>query len=234
MIDRRGLLRTAAAVYLALTALACGLAWLASIELGPLLAVDLKGLAIGVAAVVPMSAVFFIAPDLKDRVVDLLGPALAECRLWELMLLAGMAGVSEEILFRGTIEGWLLTYDVVLAAVVTNLLFGAMHPITVAYFIIATGFGFYFSVLANLGPERNLTAPIVAHTVYDLVGFMLVARDYRKETAIPWTGPREPAATINHADQPEQDEPTAETDAAAATDPQAPQDGDSSLHRAGG
>jgi hypothetical protein len=38
-------------------------------------------------------------------------------------------------------------------------------------------------VLANLGSERNLTAPIVAHTVYDFVGFLLVARDYRKSPA---------------------------------------------------
>src|SRR5688572_31848087 len=107
MIDRRRLLKTAALVYLALTAIALAIAWAAGIDLGSLLRLDWTQAAIGVAAVVPMSIVFFVAPDLKDRVVDLLGPALAQCRLFDLVLLAAMAGVSEELLFRGALEGWL-------------------------------------------------------------------------------------------------------------------------------
>jgi membrane protease YdiL (CAAX protease family) len=180
MIDRRGLLKTAALVYLALTVVALGIAWAAGVDLRPLLRFDWRAAALGVAAVAPMSIVFFVAPDLKDKVVDLLGPALAECRFFDLLLLAALAGVAEELVFRGAIEGWLQRYDIVAAMIVTNLLFGLMHPITLVYFLIAAGFGFYFSVLANLGGERNLTAPIVAHTVYDFVGFLLVARDYRK------------------------------------------------------
>ncbi|QDT53496.1 CAAX amino terminal protease self- immunity [Caulifigura coniformis] len=183
MIDRRGLLRTAAFVYLALTALAVLIAWLVGLDLTSLLRPDPEEAAIGLAAVLPMSVVFFIAPDLKDRVVDLLGPALAQCRWYDLVALAAMAGISEELVFRGALEGWLRSYDILFAIVVANLLFGAMHPITVTYFLIAAGFGVYFSVLANLGPERNLTAPIVAHTVYDLIGFLLVARDFRKTSS---------------------------------------------------
>jgi uncharacterized protein len=180
MIDRRGLLKTAALVYLALTAVALGIAWLAGVDLRPLLHFDWTQAALGVAAVVPMSIVFFVAPDLKDKVVDLLGSALAECRLFDLVLLAAMAGVSEELVFRGALEGWLERYDIVAAMIVTNVLFGLMHPITLAYLVMAAAFGFYFSVLANLGAERNLTAPIVAHSVYDFIGFLLIARDYRK------------------------------------------------------
>ncbi|OAI51655.1 hypothetical protein AYO47_06935 [Planctomyces sp. SCGC AG-212-M04] len=180
MIDRRGLLKTAALVYLALTVVALGVAWGAGVDLRPLLRFNWTAAALGVAAVVPMSLVFFVAPDLKDKVVDLLGPALAECRFFDLLLLAALAGVAEELVFRGAIEGWLQRYDIVVAMIVTNILFGLMHPITLVYFLIAAGFGFYFSVLANLGAERNLTAPIVAHTVYDFLGFLLVARDYRK------------------------------------------------------
>ncbi len=144
-----------------------------------------------------MSIVFFVAPDLKDHVVDLLGPALAECRLFDLLLLAALAGVSEELVFRGAIEGWLLRYDIVAAMIVTNVLFGLMHPITLVYFLMAAGFGFYFSVLANLGTERNLTAPIVAHTVYDFAGFLMVARDYRANAAAPAR-----AATDDPVDRP--------------------------------
>jgi len=183
MIDRRGLLKTAALVYLVLTAVAVALAWLTRVDLESLLRFEWTGLLIGLAAVLPMSIVFFIAPDLKDRVVDLLGPALAQCRWYDLVLLAAMAGISEELVFRGALEGWLRNYDVLFAVVVANLLFGAMHPITVTYFLMAAGFGVYFSVLATLGAERNLTAPIVAHAVYDFIGFLLVARDYQKSPA---------------------------------------------------
>jgi uncharacterized protein len=195
MIDRPGLFRTAAAVYAALTAGALVLAWLTDVDLAPLLAVDLWSVGLGVAAVVPMSVVFFIAPDLKDQVVDLLGPALAECRLLELLLLAAMAGVSEELLFRGALEGWLRGYHVSLAVVVTNLLFGAMHPMSVVYFLFAAVLGAYLSWLATLGPQRNLTAPIVAHTVYDFVGFLLVARDY-KNTRRPVDVAAEPVDAV--------------------------------------
>jgi len=202
MIDRRGLLKTAALVYVALTAVALGIAWLAGVDLRPLLRFDWTAAAIGIAAVVPMSIVFFVAPDLKDKVVDLLGPALAECRMLDLVLLAAMAGISEELVFRGAIEGWLRTYEVVGAMLVTNILFGLMHPITVVYFLIAMGFGLFFSVLANLGAERNLTAPIVAHTVYDLVGFLLVARDYRKSPVQTWGCAHQPPSETPRDDRP--------------------------------
>jgi membrane protease YdiL (CAAX protease family) len=219
MIDRRGLLKTAALVYLVLTAISLAIAWLAGVDLGSLLRFDWMGAAIGVAAVVPMSIVFFVAPDLKDRVVDLLGPALAQCRLFDLVLLAAMAGVSEELLFRGAIEGWLQRYDIVAAMIVANLLFGAMHPITLVYFLIAAGFGVYFSVLANLGAERNLTAPIVAHAVYDFIGFLLVARDYRKSPSQTFQRMQRPAVEGDMTTEPAIEESTGgERVAEAASD----------------
>jgi membrane protease YdiL (CAAX protease family) len=202
MIDRRGLLKTAALVYLALTVVALGVAWAAGVDLRPLLRFDWTAAALGVGAVVPMSIVFFVAPDLKDKVVDLLGPALAECRMFDLMLLAAMAGVSEELVFRGAIEGWLQRYDIVAAMIVTNILFGLMHPITLVYFLIAAGFGFYFSVLANLGAERNLTAPILAHTVYDFLGFLLVARDYRKSPSQSFEVVQRPVVEVERVEEP--------------------------------
>jgi uncharacterized protein len=182
VIDRHGLLRTAALVYSVLIALALAGAWLAAVDLAPLIRFDWRGALVGLLAVLPMSVVFFIAPDLKDKVVELLGPALAQCRLWELVLLAAMAGVSEELLFRGTLEGWLRPYGAWSAVIAVNLLFGAMHPMTALYFVIAALLGVYLSLLATVTPERNLTAPIVAHAVYDLAGFLLVARDFRSHS----------------------------------------------------
>ncbi len=195
MIDRRGLLKTAVAVYGVLTAIAVGLAWVAGVGLARQLEPEAAGLLLGVAAVVPMSVVFFIAPDLKDQVVDLLGPALSACRIHELAFLALLAGVAEELLFRGALEGWLRQYDVVLAVVITNLVFGAMHPMTPLYFVIAAVLGGYLSLLAAWSPERNLTAPIVAHGVYDFVAFLIVRHDFRSRGRGPAPLPVESPAS---------------------------------------
>ena len=155
MIDRRGLLENGGPCLSGADGNSSGDRLVGGLDLRPLLRFDWTQAAIGVAAVVPMSIVFFVAPDLKDRVVDLLGPALAQSRMFDLVLLAAMAGVSEELVFRGALEGWLQRYDIVAAMIVTNLLFGAMHPITLTYFLMAAGFGVYFSVLANLGAEAE-------------------------------------------------------------------------------
>jgi membrane protease YdiL (CAAX protease family) len=67
--------------------------------------------------------------------------------------------------------------------IAANLVFGVCHALTPTYFLIATIFGFYFSALAQFYGPRNLLLPIVAHVVYDLIGFLLIARLYRQRHA---------------------------------------------------
>lgn len=111
-------------------------------------------------------------------VVEQLGPLLAHRSMGELALLAVVAGISEEILFRGTLQaglgrvlppGW--------ALVGASMAFGLVHFASRAYALLATLMGLYLGALFLI--QGNLLAPIVTHSLYDFVALVLVARRAR-------------------------------------------------------
>jgi CAAX protease family protein len=112
---------------------------------------------------------------------DLLGPLLVRCRLHDLFLLALLAGVCEEVLFRGLVYGWLAPINLPVAIFAATVLFGAAHAVTLVYGLLAGILGLYLTALLAFDPTPNLLIPIVAHTVYDFVAFLFVVRDYRSE-----------------------------------------------------
>ncbi len=82
-----------------------------------------------------------------------------------------IAGIPEEILFRGAIQptiGWLLT----------ALLFGVLHGVTPAYFVYATLASVLLGGLADW--SGGLWAPIAAHTTIDISMFLLLMRTWRR------------------------------------------------------
>jgi membrane protease YdiL (CAAX protease family) len=142
----------------------------------------------GLAAIPPMFIAYFAAPDLREQVQDLLGGALARCRWYDLVGLAALAGLGEEILFRGALQTWLSRWDPALGLIGASLLFGLAHAVSVRYFLFATIVGCYFGWLYTGFPgapyyldSPNLLRPIIAHAVYDLIAFVLIARDWRRE-----------------------------------------------------
>ncbi|MFO1022080.1 MAG: CPBP family intramembrane glutamic endopeptidase [Planctomycetales bacterium] len=112
---------------------------------------------------------------------DLLGGILPLMTWWELLLIGGLAGLGEEVLFRGVLEprvGW----------IGSNVLFGLLHPITVVYVLLVIIAGMVFSGLKwCLG---SLWGPILAHGLYDFVLLVILARRYRAERE--WTGWKPP------------------------------------------
>jgi hypothetical protein len=91
---------------------------------------------------------------------------------WHHALLLGLiAGIPEEILFRGAIQpelGWLLT----------AVLFGGLHALSRTYFAYATLAG---ALLGGLTLWRGgLWAAVAAHTVIDAVTFGLLMCYWRK------------------------------------------------------
>lgn len=115
--------------------------------------------------------------DLVQLVVEQLGPLLARCTILQLAALAAIAGISEEILFRGTIQaalavrlgdGWAL-----LAA---SALFGLVHYASRAYAVVAAVMGLYLGALFLL--QGNLLAPVITHALYDFVALVGVSRRY--------------------------------------------------------
>lgn len=171
----------------AIALVAGGLAWLLGVPLrdqlpefgGPLTAAVTRG----VIATAPMLAIFWWLvhsdrPSLRElhaQVDRLIGEMFPRASLGQLALVAALAGVGEELLFRGvlqTVFGWWTTP--MLGVAITSVLFGMAHALSKVYFILATVIGFYLGGLTWY--FNDLAAPIVAHGVYDFVALVYLSR----------------------------------------------------------
>ena len=144
---------------------------------------------LGLLATVPMLVVLAICALSSSEAMkkirafqrDTVGHLLDECRWYDIVLLALLAGVCEEVLFRGFLFLWLVRFNSVIAVLISNLAFGAAHAATPLYGILAAFLGLYLTALIAVDPTPNLLIPITAHTVYDIAAFALVLRDYRQQ-----------------------------------------------------
>jgi len=96
-------------------------------------------------------------------------PLLAATTYPDRIGIALLAGFCEEILFRGAIQPGLALTPLGPwgAVVVTSLLFGALHGLSVAYFVLAFGISMALGWLYLV--TDNLLGPMVLHGVYDLI-----------------------------------------------------------------
>ncbi len=117
--------------------------------------------------------------DLRDLVTRALAPLIARSPAWELLALGLIAGIAEELLFRGVIQVWL---ESVLpwwgAITVSAVLFGLAHAASWTYFVFGVVAGAAFSFMFGFGDDRNLLVPIIAHAVYDAVAFLWLQFEY--------------------------------------------------------
>jgi hypothetical protein len=163
------------------------LAWLVGWLLGqpPWLgfAWRVRDAALGAAAVLPMLALLLvairwpIAPLARIRrfIDEEVRPVLGACTWLELALISTAAGVGEELLFRGAIQGALcrrLGLGAGIAA--ASLLFGLLHPITPAYVVLAGLIGAYLGLVWAL--NGNLLTVMIAHALYDFLALMILLR----------------------------------------------------------
>jgi hypothetical protein len=150
------------------------------------LRLSLQALVWGIAATVPL--LFGLAIMLAARsgparrlvsfVVEQIGPFLARCSVGELAFLAAVAGISEEVLFRGVIQvGLAQVLPEVWALVAASVLFGLVHFATRAYAVLAGVMGVYLGSLFLV--QGSLLAPIITHGLYDFVALLYVARIFR-------------------------------------------------------
>lgn len=144
---------------------------------------DLGGLAWGIVATVPLLLALRWCLRTKwgpiARLVALveerLGSFAAGAGLPELALLAVLAGVGEEALFRGVAQESLASrLPPWIALLGASVLFGVAHWITFTYAVLATIVGVYLGTL--YAASGNLLAPIVTHALYDLAALSILAR----------------------------------------------------------
>ena len=167
----------------ALLLVALGLGRLIGVPAFATLQFDAAGLAAGLAATLPLLAA--LAWCLRTRwppisglmrvVDDRVAPLFRGSGAAGLALLALLAGVAEEALFRGVLQPWLSARLPHWAALIlASGVFGALHWITATYAVLAALAGAWFGLLLLL--TGNLLSPIVAHAAYDLVALLVLAR----------------------------------------------------------
>jgi len=189
--DRRGYLLIAVVFEAALVVLAFGIGWFVDVDPLEHLTWSNEALIWGILGTVPPLMFFawsYRTPfgpfeRIQHILIDHLGPFLAACRWYELIVLAAIVGFCEETLFRGLLQPWFSQWGLVAGLVGSNILFGLAHAVTLAYGLLAGGIGIYLGLMSINVAEGSLLAPIVTHGLYDLIAFWVVARTYRKQIA---------------------------------------------------
>jgi membrane protease YdiL (CAAX protease family) len=179
-----------------LAALAIGLGWMSSQS--PWLEIKVNGpaIALGIVAVLPLAAMLLVCRRLQWNAVqdlwrvldEIIVPLFRTCNWVELAAISFLAGLGEELLFRGLLQNGMAqwTGDFLphtpaaalagdwMAIIVVAILFGALHAVNLAYAILAAIIGAYLGWLYLA--TGNLTVPIVAHGLYDFVALVYVLR----------------------------------------------------------
>jgi uncharacterized protein len=191
IVNRRDFLRLAGLVEGGTVLLAVIIGRLAGIDPWADIAWTWPAVGIGVLATAPIFLVYAFARDTRTVAIDAIGPALSLCRWYDLVVLAAVAGLGEELLFRGVLQPWLSGTSPWVGFVAANVLFGLVHFVTPTYALIAGGLGMYLSVVAFHLPGGNLLSAIIAHGLYDYVAFLLIVREYRTRRTAISTQPRD-------------------------------------------
>lgn len=171
-----------------LVLVATGMGWLLHQPLFANLRWSLSEAALGMAAAIPMLILFrgllrssheALVP-IRDFLEAVVRPVFGQWSLAQLALISILAGVCEEILFRGVLQAGLAgPIGPAGALAVTSVLFGLCHLITWEYAVIAGLIGAYLGLLF-LG-SGNVLAPMVAHAVYDFAALVYFLRVHRPE-----------------------------------------------------
>jgi uncharacterized protein len=170
-----------------LVAVAIGLGWL--LRSPPLATFRFEGRAalIGLAATLPPLAVFWLClkcpwrplAEIARITEEMLVPLFHDCRVVELAIIAALAGIGEEMLFRGVLQSAAAAEiggerGVWLALLIASALFGLLHPITPAYAILAGLIGLYLGALWLA--SGNLLTPMLAHGAYDFLALVYLVK----------------------------------------------------------
>jgi membrane protease YdiL (CAAX protease family) len=137
----------------------------------------------GIAGCLPMLLGFWACirwpwgplKPIKEFSERIIRPLFRPCTLADLALISLVAGIGEEMLFRGVLQTILCgQFETWLGIVLASLVFGMMHPFSTIYMGLATGVGIYLGWLFIL--TDNLLVVIVIHGLYDFVALVYFAR----------------------------------------------------------
>jgi membrane protease YdiL (CAAX protease family) len=118
--------------------------------------------------------------SIRNLLLKTLGPELHRYQWSDLLLLGTIAGVSEELLFRGVLQPWIeASWGITAGLIASNVIFGLAHAVTPLYAVLAALVGMYLGLSMDYGIERNVLTPIMIHGLYDFLAFFMLMRAYR-------------------------------------------------------
>ncbi len=112
---------------------------------------------------------------------------MRKMRYHHTVMIGLVAGLPEEMLFRGAILPGLGRSHLVMGWLLSALIFGALHAVTRAYFVYATLAGLLLGAVAIW--RGDLWAATTAHAALDALLMMLMLRDWRGQSRdVPTAG----------------------------------------------
>ena len=144
---------------------------------------DAEGAAYGVVATLPLLGLlrWCLRTEwgpmrrLVSGVQEHLTPYLAGASAGGIVLVSIMAGIGEEVLFRGVIQAAIAERLAPWLAVgIAALLFGVAHWLMLSYAVFAAIVGLYLGALFLV--TGNLLVPTVTHALYDVVALSVLVQ----------------------------------------------------------
>ncbi len=143
--------------------------WL-QIDLAPAPSDVVRELVIGLLATVPLVVLFIasmseygdrigVVSNLKRIMLQDVRRVFMHARFFDLLAIAVVAGIAEEMLFRGVVQTQL-------GLLPASILFGLVHFVTLGYAVAATLMGIYIGLVFSI--SESLFAVILVHALYDL------------------------------------------------------------------
>jgi uncharacterized protein len=142
---------------------------------------------LGLAATLPPAGIFWLClrcpwgpfTEIAKITDETLVPLFRSCRIYELAVIAALAGLGEEMLFRGVIQTAAAQeiggqHGVWIGLFIASALFGLLHPVTPMYAVLAGLIGLYFGWL--LLASGSLLVPVIAHGVYDFLALLYLVK----------------------------------------------------------
>jgi membrane protease YdiL (CAAX protease family) len=164
------------------------LGWVADIDPFENIYFSEIAIAYGVIGTAPLFLMFIALENMQGESVanirklllNTLGPGLHRYHWRDLLILAAIAGVSEELLFRGVIQPMIeSSWGITVGLIGSNIVFGLVHAVTPLYALLAGLVGIYLGLSLDYAGDRNLLIPIIIHGFYDFLAFVALMRVYR-------------------------------------------------------
>ena len=154
-----------------------------------------KGTGYALLLCLPMFAALYIAMrsrweplvQLKNELDENILPIFSKCKLIDLKIMAFLAGIGEELFFRGWMQSALINKSGIwMGILITSAIFGLAHYLSSTYAIYAFITGIYLGLIYQL--SGNLYIVMAIHATYDFVVLIYLVRKGNNESSeIPFS-----------------------------------------------